>query len=117
MKTHITLGIDPGIANTGLAIVKANGTRYSLITAETLKTKACDDTGKRLSIIHDENQYHTRRSGDYRHSNRACIPQQEYHQLSHHWRGDRACPSYRTPTRRTDLPIHTATGQKGEWSL
>ena len=54
MKTHITLGIDPGIANTGLAIVESNGTRYSLITAETLKTKACDDTGKRLSIIHDE---------------------------------------------------------------
>ena len=54
MKTHITLGIDPGIANTGLAIVEANSTRYSLITAETLKTKACDDTGKRLSIIHDE---------------------------------------------------------------
>ena len=54
MKTHITLGVDPGIANTGLAIVKANGTGYSLITAETIKTKACDDTGKRLSIIHDE---------------------------------------------------------------
>ena len=54
MKTHITLGIDPGIANTGLAIVESNGTRYSLITAETLKTKTCDDTGKRLSIIHDE---------------------------------------------------------------
>ena len=54
MKTHITLGIDPGIANTGLAIVEANGTRYSLIAAETIKTKACDDTGKRLSIIHDE---------------------------------------------------------------
>ena len=54
MKTHITLGIDPGIANTGLAIVESNGTRYSLITAETIKTKTCDDTGKRLSIIHDE---------------------------------------------------------------
>ena len=54
MKTHITLGIDPGIANTGLATVKANGTGYSLIAAETIKTKACDDTGKRLSIIHDE---------------------------------------------------------------
>ena len=54
MKTHITLGVDPGIANTGLAIVKANGTSYSLITAETVKTKSCDDTGKRLSIIHDE---------------------------------------------------------------
>ena len=54
MKTHITLGIDPGIANTGLATVKANGTGYSLIAAETIKTKACDDTGKRLNIIHDE---------------------------------------------------------------
>ena len=54
MKTHIKLGVDPGIANTGLAIVEANGTRYSLVTAETIKTNPCDDTGKRLSIIHDE---------------------------------------------------------------
>ena len=45
MKTHITLGIDPGIANTGLAIVESNGTRYSLITAETLKTKHATTPG------------------------------------------------------------------------
>ena len=54
MKNHIILGVDPGIANTGLGIVKANGTDYSLITAETVKTKSCHETGKCLSIIHDE---------------------------------------------------------------
>ena len=49
------LGIDPGIAtNTGLSIVKANTVGYSLIAAETIKTKTCDETGKRLSIIQDE---------------------------------------------------------------
>ena len=48
------LGIDPGIANTGLSIVKANTVGYSLIATETIKTKACDETGKRLSIIQDE---------------------------------------------------------------
>ena len=36
-NSHHVLGLTSGIANTGLAIVKANGTRYSLITAETLK--------------------------------------------------------------------------------
>ena len=54
MKTHIILGINPGIANTGLAVVKQNRVGYSLITAETVKTKAYDETGKRLSVIHDE---------------------------------------------------------------
>ena len=54
MKRHIILGIDPGIANTGLAVVKAKTVGYSLITAETVKTKSRDETGKRLSIIHDE---------------------------------------------------------------
>ena len=74
MKTHITLGIDPGIANTGLSIVESNDTRYSLITAETLKTKACDDTGKRLSIIHDEINDTLDAQKINWHSNRACIP-------------------------------------------
>lgn len=54
MKTHIILGVDPGIANTGVAVVQSKGIGYTLITIETVKTKACDDTGKRLSIIHDE---------------------------------------------------------------
>ena len=48
------LGIDPGIANTGISIVKATSVSYSLITAETIKTSPRDETGKRLSIIHDE---------------------------------------------------------------
>ena len=48
------LGIDPGIANTGIAIVKQNRLGYSLIAAKTVKTKAYDETGKRLSVIHNE---------------------------------------------------------------
>ena len=35
-------------------MIKAKTVGYSLITAETLKTSARDDTGKRLSLIHDE---------------------------------------------------------------
>lgn len=54
MKKHTILGIDPGIANTVLAVVKQTRVGYSLITAETVKTKSCHETGKRLSIIHDE---------------------------------------------------------------
>jgi crossover junction endodeoxyribonuclease RuvC len=54
MKNITVLGVDPGIENTGLAVIKAKTVGYSLITVETLKTSARDDTGKRLSIIHDE---------------------------------------------------------------
>ena len=50
----IILGVDPGIANTGAAIVKSKAVGYSLITAETINTRSNDDTGKRLSVIHDE---------------------------------------------------------------
>ena len=53
MGHSIILGIDPGIANTGLSIVKANAVGYWLIAAETIKTKARDETGKRLALIHD----------------------------------------------------------------
>ena len=53
MKNHIILGVDPGIKNTGLSIVKSKGTGYSLITAETIKTKSSEDTGKRLDTIHE----------------------------------------------------------------
>ena len=54
MGHSIILGIDPGITNTGLSIVKANSVSYSLIATETIKTRPCDETGKRLSIIQDE---------------------------------------------------------------
>ena len=48
------MGIDPGIAHTALAIVKTHSVSYSLIAAETIKTRPRDETGKRLSIIQDE---------------------------------------------------------------
>ena len=54
MEHSIILGIDPGIANTGLSIVKTHSVSYSLIAAETIKTRPRDETGKRLSIIQDE---------------------------------------------------------------
>ena len=54
MGNHMILGVDPGIASTGVAVVTAKSNGYSLITAETLKTSARDATGKRLSFIHDE---------------------------------------------------------------
>ena len=54
MKNITVLGGDPGIAHTGVAVIKAKTVGYSLITAETLKTSAHDETRKRLSVIHDE---------------------------------------------------------------
>ena len=54
MKNITVWGVDPGIAHTGTAVIKAKTVGYSLITAETLKTSARDETGKRLSIIYDE---------------------------------------------------------------
>ena len=54
MKNITVLGVDPGIAHTGVAVIKVKTVGYSLITAETLKTSARDETGKRLSIMHDE---------------------------------------------------------------
>ena len=41
------------IANTGLAVVKQNPVGYSLIAAETIKTRPRDETGKRLALIDD----------------------------------------------------------------
>lgn len=54
MKSITVLGVDPGIVPTGVAVIKAKTVGYSLITAEIIKTSARDETGKRLSIIHDE---------------------------------------------------------------
>lgn len=53
MKTYKVLGIDPGIANTGLCIVKASSTAYSVEAAELVKTPSKDETGKRLDTIHE----------------------------------------------------------------
>lgn len=42
-----------GIANTGLAVIKQKPVGYSLIAAETIKTRPRDETGKRLALIDD----------------------------------------------------------------
>ena len=53
MKSYIILGIDPGIANTGLAVAQLSANNYQLIDAGLVKTPASDDTGKRLDTIHE----------------------------------------------------------------
>ena len=45
MKNITVLGGDPGIAPAGTAVIKTKAVSYSLITAETLKTSARDETG------------------------------------------------------------------------
>lgn len=52
MKKITVLGIDPGIANTGIAIVRANGTGYELLDAELLQTDSDTPLGVRLDTIH-----------------------------------------------------------------
>ena len=44
MKNITVLGGDPGIAPAGTAVIKTKAVSYSLITAETLKTSARDET-------------------------------------------------------------------------
>ena len=53
MKTYTTIGIDPGIAHTGLAVAQLSANSYQLIDAELVKTPASDETGKRLDTIHE----------------------------------------------------------------
>lgn len=55
MRSHTVLGIDPGIANSGLAIISGNGigSKYTIEASEMVKTPASDETGKRLQAIHE----------------------------------------------------------------
>ena len=46
----IIIGIDPGIANTGLAIIRS-GINHDLLHGECVKTEATATTGARLEII------------------------------------------------------------------
>ena len=51
MKKSIVLGVDPGIANTGLAVVSGDGVRYKLLQCERIKSGSDLPTGERLAII------------------------------------------------------------------
>ena len=52
MKGITLLWIDPGIAHTGLAVVRGNSS-YKLIDSQLVKTPSKDETGKRLDTIHE----------------------------------------------------------------
>ena len=45
MKNITVLGVDPGIAHTGVAVIKAKTVGYSLITAESEGCKRADQRG------------------------------------------------------------------------
>ena len=51
MSKIVCLGVDPGIANTGIAVVESAGHKYHLLFSCLVKTSPKDCTGERLSII------------------------------------------------------------------
>lgn len=51
-KTSITLGIDPGLANTGWGLVKKQGGKLTMIDYGSIKTLASTPTEKRLMEIY-----------------------------------------------------------------
>lgn len=53
MKTLTVLGADPGIANTGLTIVRGT-TKYQLIETRHITTEADTHLGERLNTIYEE---------------------------------------------------------------
>lgn len=48
------LGIDPGIARTGWAVVDSNNSKVKAVAYGCIETKASKDTSKRLAEIHKE---------------------------------------------------------------
>ena len=48
------LGIDPGIARTGWAVVEGNSAKLKAIAYGCIETEASSDTSKRLAVIHKE---------------------------------------------------------------
>ncbi|MFA5023698.1 MAG: crossover junction endodeoxyribonuclease RuvC [Patescibacteria group bacterium] len=48
----IILGIDPGIADTGYGVIKAEGSRLTCLAYGTIKTDAREDLITRLEILH-----------------------------------------------------------------
>lgn len=48
------LGIDPGIARTGWAVIEGNNSKVKAIAYGCIETEASRDTSKRLAVIHKE---------------------------------------------------------------
>ena len=51
MKSVICLGVDPGIANTGICVVQHDGTSPRVLSLGCVKTDASQNTGRRLETI------------------------------------------------------------------
>lgn len=54
MEAMRILGIDPGIARTGWAVVDSNKSKLTAIAYGCIETEASKDTSKRLAFIHKE---------------------------------------------------------------
>ena len=54
LSTMIVLGIDPGIANTGYGIIKAESSTFTPLGFGSIRTSSKDESEQRLKIIHDE---------------------------------------------------------------
>ena len=54
MDRRMIMGIDPGIANTGWALIESDGDNHELLDHGTVKTKAKTPTANRIEIIADD---------------------------------------------------------------
>ena len=54
VQEKIILGIDPGIADTGYGVIRAEGSRLTCITYGSIKTASNQDLITRLDILHKE---------------------------------------------------------------
>ena len=50
----IVLGIDPGIANTGYGVIKADSSTFTLLGFGCIRTASKDESAQRLKTIYDE---------------------------------------------------------------
>ena len=51
MKRNKVLGIDPGIANCGFAVVCYGKQSYNVVASELVRTASCEPVGARLEHI------------------------------------------------------------------
>ncbi len=53
-EKKITLGLDPGIADTGYGIIESDGYKFTMLTCGSIKTAADLSLPDRLYILHEE---------------------------------------------------------------
>ena len=73
----VCLGVDPGIANTGLAIVVRTPSDYKLVALRCVTSRADEPEAQRLRKIYDAVDALLVRTHHRRRSDRTCVSQQE----------------------------------------